>query len=265
MNEGESARWLICPVESAADRPCAGQVQQQMRRIRLYCFPYSGGNAAAFVPWQREIDPAIELCAIQLPGRGSRFRELPCTSFKTLIHTLGDVLRERQHQHPLPFAFFGHSLGALVAFELARYGRDRGWPMPEHLIVSGCSAPPLREKRRNLHELPDAQLIEKLRDYNGTPREILDNPEFAKLFLPVVRADFALGADYQYEAAAPLEIPVTTFAGQQDIHATPHEMQEWQQHGSAAYQSHVFRGGHFFINEEKRLILDRLSDILLHG
>lgn len=256
MTEGESARWLICPADSQV---------KVTRQLRLYCFPYSGGNATVFVPWQREIDPTIELCAVQLPGRGSRFRESPCTSFRTLIHTLGDVLCARQRQHPLPFAFFGHSLGALVAFELARYCRDQGWDMPEHLIVSGCRAPPLREKSRRLHELPDAQLIEKLRDYNGTPSEILDNQEFMRLLLPVVRADFALGADYHYETAAPLAIPVTTFAGQQDHHASPHDMQEWQRHACAAYQSHIFRGDHFFINEEKRSVLDRLSTILRGG
>lgn len=253
MTEGESARWLICPADSQV---------KVTRQLRLYCFPYSGGNATAFVPWQREIDPAIELCVVQLPGRGSRFGEPPCTSFSALIEHLGDTLRARQAQSPLPFAFFGHSLGSLMAFELARYCRRQAWAMPEHLIVSGCKAPPLPVKSRLLHELPDHELIEKLRDYNGTPREILDNAEFMRLLLPVIRADFALGADYHYETAAPLAIPLTTFAGQQDRHASPHDMQEWQRHGCAAYQSHIFRGDHFFINEEKRSVLDRLSTVL---
>ncbi|KYC29188.1 putative thioesterase [Sterolibacterium denitrificans] len=256
-----SEKWLICPAARASPSRSAP-------RLRLYCFPYSGGNAAAFVPWQREIDPAIELCAVQLPGRGARFREPPCTSFKALIRTLGDVLQAQQSRAPLPFAFYGHSLGALIAFELARHCRRHGLPMPAHLIVSGCNAPPLKEKSKRLHELPDDQLIEKLRDYNGTPREILDNRELMQLLLPTVRADFALGADYRYEDESPLPIPLTALSGRQDRHVHDDEGGEsglcgWRRQTSAAYREQWFEGGHFFINESRRQVLDCLAGALL--
>ncbi|MBP9713769.1 MAG: thioesterase [Sterolibacterium sp.] len=249
--KSEAARWLICPAEGAV-----------ARRVRLYCFPYSGGNAAAFVPWQREIDPAIELCAVQLPGRGSRFREPPCTSFAALIQALGEMLQTRQAQSPLPFAFFGHSLGSLVAFELARHCRRQQLPMPVHLIISGCNAPPLREKSKRLHELPDAELIEKLRDYNGTPREILDNQELMRLLLPVVRADFALGADYHYAEEIPLAIPLTACSGRQDLHVQPEDLRGWQKHTHAAYQERWFEGDHFYINDERPQLLESLAEVL---
>lgn len=239
--------WLICPPGGP-------------RRLRLYCFPYSGGNAAAFVPWQREIDPAIELCAVQLPGRGARFREPPCTSFGALMEALGDVLEAQQVE---PFAFYGHSLGALIAFELARHCRRRELPLPAHLIVSGCNAPPLREKSRRLHELPDDQLIERLRDYNGTPREILDNRELMHLLLPTVRADFALGADYHYEDEPPLDIPLTALSGRQDAHVRDDGLRGWQRQTCAAYREHWFEGGHFFINEVRPQVLDCLAGVLL--
>lgn len=241
--------WLI--------RPSGGP-----RRLRLYCFPYSGGNAAAFVPWQREIDPAIELCAVQLPGRGARFRETPYTSFKTLIQALGEMLRT-QHtqgtQHAEPFAFYGHSLGSLIAFELVRHCRQHGLPMPAHLIVSGCNAPPLREKSKRLHELPDEQLIEKLRDYNGTPREILDNRDLMRLLLPVVRADFALGADYHYETEAPLPIPLTVLSGRDDKHVEVEGLRAWEKETAADFREHWFDGDHFFINEARQQVLECLT------
>ncbi len=246
----QSTPWLI--------RPPGGP-----RRLRLYCFPYSGGNAAAFVPWQREIDPAIEVCAVQLPGRGARFREPPYTSFQALIQALGEMLRTQNEAGAGPFAFYGHSLGSLIAFELARHCRRHKLPMPVHLIVSGCNAPPLRGKSKRLHELPDDQLIEKLRDYNGTPREILDNRDLMRLLLPAVRADFALGADYHYEAEAPLPIPLTALSGKNDKHVEAGDLRAWQKETSVAYREHWFDGDHFFINEARQLVLDCLATELL--
>lgn len=248
---GRSTPWLICPSGDLVSR-----------RLRLYCFPYSGGNAVSFVPWQREIDPAIELCAIQLPGRGGRFREPPCTSFAGLIALLAEVLSGVE-QPALPFAFYGHSLGALVAFELARHCRDRGMPLPQHLIVSGCNAPPLREKSKRLHELPDDDLIAKLREYNGTPAEILDNRELMQILLPAIRADFALGADYHYQPAEPLPIPLTALSGRRDAHVDAGEIRRWGELTSMVYHEHWFEGDHFFIQDERRAVLDCIRAELL--
>lgn len=242
--------WLICPPGGP-------------RRLRLYCFPYSGGNAVSFVPWQRVIHPAIEVCAIQLPGRGARFREQPYTSFPALIQALGEMLQAQSQAHPGPFAFYGHSLGSLIAFELARHCRRHGLPMPQHLIVSGCNAPPLRGKSKRLHELPDNDLIEKLRDYNGTPLEVLENRELMRLLLPSIRADFALGADYHYEPAEPLPIPLTALSGKDDKHVQAEEFSGWRKETSAAYREHWFEGDHFFINEQRRPVLDCIATELL--
>ncbi len=247
--------WLICPPPGFGTR-----------RLRLYCFPYSGGNAASFVPWQREIDPAIELCAIQLPGRGARFREPPCTSFSGLIDTLAEILVQKQAETPpLPFAFYGHSLGALVAFELARHccSKGLGQVLPQHLIVSGCNAPPLREKSKRLHELPDEELIDRLRDYNGTPAEILENRELMRLLLPAIRADFALGADYHFQEASPLPIPITALSGRRDAHVQPDGIRRWSALTALGYHEHWFEGDHFFINEERPSVLECLALTLL--
>lgn len=235
---------------------------QAQARLRLYCFPYSGGNAVSFIPWQRDIDARIEICAVQLPARGARFREPPCTSFRGLIETLAEVVGQQQVEL---FAFYGHSLGALLAFELTRHLRDHALPLPQHLIVSGCNAPPLREKSKRLHELPDEELIVRLRDYNGTPAEILENRELMGLLLPAIRADFALGADYHYQSAAPLPIPLSALSGRCDSHVTVADIQRWQGETAAAYQEHWFDGDHFFINTERRAVLDCITGLLLGG
>jgi surfactin synthase thioesterase subunit len=246
----QSTPWLICPPGAA-------------RRLRLYCFPYSGGNAVSFVPWQREIDPAIELCAVQLPGRGARFREAPCTSFAVLMDALVEVLALQLAQNGGPYAFYGHSLGSLIAFELARHCRRRGLPLPQRLILSGCNAPPFPAGPKRLHELPDAELIEKLREYNGTPQELLDNRELMKLLLPAVRADFALGADYHYVAEPPLDVPLTVLAGRQDAHVEEARLLEWQRETSAAFRLHWFEGDHFFINDQRAAVLACLENEVL--
>lgn len=240
-----STPWLIRQASAA-------------RRLRLFCFPYSGGNAVSFSPWQRELDPAIEVCAVQLPGRGARFREKPYTSFPALIEALAELIK---HQDRLPFVFFGHSLGALVMFELARHCRQHGLPMPEHMFASGCNSPSFRSKTRSrrLHELEDDALIDALKDFNGTPQEVLENRELMNLVLPVIRADFALGADYHYQPGSPLDIPITVLTGKLDKHVQQEGLEGWQKETTQDFRIHCFEGDHFFINSERSAVLDGLS------
>ena len=232
------------------------------RRLRLFCFPYSGGNAVSFASWQRELDPAIEVCAVQLPGRGARFREKPCTSFAALVEALADVIRQQdEDEDRLPFVFFGHSLGSLVAFELARHCRRHGLPMPAHLFASGCNSPPFKSKNRarRLHELPDDELIDALRDFNGTPQEILENRELMGLVLPAIRGDFALGADYHYQPEAPLDIPITVLTGREDKHVQADGLEGWKHETTRECRLHCFDGDHFFIGAERDAVLECLS------
>lgn len=249
--------WLIQP------RGLVVAGEHREPRVRLYCFPYSGGNAAAFVPWQRAIDPAIELCPVQLPGRGARFNEPLCTSFSTLIADLAQMLVEQTALSDLPFAFFGHSLGSLIAFELARYCQQHGLTQPQRLIVSGCNAPPLKTNKRRLHELPDEELLARLREYNGTPEEVLNSRELMRLLLPVVRADFALGADYQYQPDPLLGIPVTACTGCLDPHVDAAGMAAWAKLTQADFRLHSFNGDHFYIQPQQAALLRCLADELL--
>jgi medium-chain acyl-[acyl-carrier-protein] hydrolase len=225
------------------------------RRLRLYCFAYAGGSAARFVSWQADLDPAIEVCAVQLPGRGSRFNEVPYTSMTALIEALGSVIagQEDRQQH---FAFFGHSLGGLLAFELARYCQQHHLPLPTHLFVSGCAAPQHRLPAKGVHKLPDDELIDALKDYNGTPREILENSELMAMMLHVIRADFTLVENYTYRPGSPLSIPMTVLAGKRDSHVSTDQVQGWQKETTSICSIRWFDGDHFFINAERDAVLD---------
>jgi medium-chain acyl-[acyl-carrier-protein] hydrolase len=158
-------------------------------QLRLFCFSYAGGGASVFYPWSQTLPPNIELRPLQLPGRENRLDEPIYRGLGPLLHALAPAL---QPYLDVSFAFFGHSLGALVSFELARRLRRQHLPTPVHLFVSGCGAPQIRRLDAPIHTLPDAAFIEKLRRFDGTPAALLENPDIMKLFLPILRADFAL-------------------------------------------------------------------------
>lgn len=221
------------------------------RRLRLYCFPYAGGSAAAFAGWQEALGPDIEVYAVQLPGRGARMGEAPLTDLQDVVRLLAHAIGS---QGRAPFAFFGHSLGAMLAFEVTRFLMLHYMPLPLHLFASGCDAPQHRSASKNLHLLPDDELIEALREYNGTPAEVLANGELMALLLPLLRADFGLVESYRYRAGLRLPMPLTVLAGEQDDHIDPLQVQGWSKESAGAFQVHWFEGDHFFINAEREAV-----------
>jgi surfactin synthase thioesterase subunit len=226
------------------------------RKLRLYCFSYAGGGAHAYKSWQKDLGPEIEVCAVQLPGRGMRMAEAPCTSLQELIVNLAHVLSK---QDKTPFVFFGHSLGAIVAFELARFCARHSLYLPQRLIVSGANPPQHRDSSKALHELPDNELIEELKEYDGSPPEVLEDEELMALLLPMIRADFALGEKYTYRAAPLLNIPITVFVGNEDSHGKSETALEWQKETYGRCRVHLFEGGHFFIQSDKDAVLSCLK------
>ncbi len=235
---------------------------QPGRRFRLYCFSYAGGNAASYLGWQSQLPPQVEICAVQLPGRGSRLREPPLYALPPLIDTLVPLVAQSAD---LPFAFFGHSLGALVAFETARGLARVGGPAPRHLFVSGCQAPRLRDPPKGHHLLDDAGLLEVLADYNGTPPEILADQDLMAMLLPIVRADFTLAETYRYVPGAPLSMPISAFAGEDEERSGLEQVTGWSQETSAGFDHCLFEGGHFFIQGQREHVLARIGTTLARG
>jgi surfactin synthase thioesterase subunit len=222
---------------------------------RLFCLPCAGGNAAHYLSWQEQLRPGVELCAVQLPGRGSRLSEPPLRSLPVLVDRLVPVITRHSD---LPFAFFGHSLGGMIAFELARHLSHQGLPMPRHLFVAACPAPRRRPPSRRLHELDDSGLLAVLGDYNGTPRAALENRELMELLLPSIRADFSLAANYSYQPAPLLDIPLSVLTGRQDDHVEADRLHHWQEETTNACNLFCFDGDHFFVHAHQHAVVDCL-------
>lgn len=159
----------------------------------------------------------------------------------------------------LPFAFFGHSLGALVAFETARHLQAAGDPLPQLLVASGCDAPPYRSPSRDLHRMADRELTAALRDYNGTPPEVLGNRELMTLLLPMIRADFSLVETYAYRQGPILPVPISVFAGRRDDASHIAHVDRWEDESDGPFTLHWFEGDHFFVQSEQESVLNRLG------
>lgn len=223
--------------------------------LRLFCFPYAGGNAQIYRAWSENLPTAIEVCPIELPGRGVRLTEPLYKQVSPLVSDLATAI------HPLldlPFAFFGHSLGALVAFELTRLLRRDYALVPVHLFASGRDAPQTNAgvpRLTPVYSLPEREFLEKLRILSGTSDAVLQNAELMQLFMPVVRADLEVSETYVYTPEAPLECPITAFGGLQDPVTTPDELDAWREQTSIDFALHLLPGNHFFINSAQSHLL----------
>ncbi|MFG2545011.1 thioesterase II family protein [Streptomyces sp. NPDC048594] len=210
--------------------------------LRLYCFPHSGGSPGEYVRWADDIDD-VEIWGVQAPGRGSRVTERPVTSIEEFVDGL---LATTDFQSP--FAFFGHSLGGLTAFETARALRAAGRPTPRRLVLSAYPAPHLAHPRAPLHTLGDAELIDAVdRRYGGLPAALRDDPDLLRLVLPAYRADFTIFETYRHAHQPPLDVPITVLGGDDDL-ATP-LLPEWRRHTTAGFDLRLLPGGHFYLRE----------------
>ena len=223
--------------------------------LLLLCFPYAGGNAHIYRSWARSLPAHIEVCPVEIPGRGMLIHEEPYTSLPALAEHLGQELSSFFRP---PFAFFGHSMGSLIGFELARYLRRQKKPGPAHLFVSGNTAPQLPREKPPMHHLPHQEFIHALRTLNGTPDEILGNPELMELVIPLLRADFQMVETYPYAAEQPLECPITAFGGFDDLDAEQEELQAWEQQTSAEFSLTMSPGDHFFLRSAQPVLLEKI-------
>jgi medium-chain acyl-[acyl-carrier-protein] hydrolase len=229
---------------------------QPAASLRLFCLPYAGGSALIYRSWPSTLPPGVEVCPVQLPGRGHRMNEPPFLSGDALVPALAEALSPYLDK---PFAIFGHSMGAHISFELARHLRRHAGLAPEHLFVSGRRAPQLPERGRIVYDLPDDELVEHLRHLNGTPREVLESPELMQLMLPLLRADFALCDTYAYADEPPLDCPVTAFGGLGDTDVPRVDVEAWAAQTTGAFSLRMLPGDHFFIHEQEASILHVLA------
>ncbi|MFD0685022.1 thioesterase II family protein [Actinomadura fibrosa] len=240
--------WLRCfhPVPGAA--------------LRLVCFPHAGGSASFYFPVSTALrrSPAlakrVEVLAVQYPGRQDRRAEPPVTDIAVLADRAAAALRTRADA---PMVFFGHSMGATLAFEVAR----RLDPQPAALVVSGRRAPSTT-RVESVHRRDDAGVIAELRALSGTDASLLEDEELLRLFLPAVRADYTAIETYRGELGATVGCPLTVFVGDSDPHVALDEARAWSTHTTGEFAMHVFEGGHFYLTASPALTIERLSEVL---
>jgi medium-chain acyl-[acyl-carrier-protein] hydrolase len=237
------------------------QVPVLSPQSRLFCFPFAGGSASVFAGWGEAMKPDTEVWAAQPRGRGARFREVPYQTVEEMVEDYLVVLRPHLD---LPYAFYGHSLGGLLAFELTKQLQAEGMRLPERLFI-GASAPPvLGLIHPRIHHLADSEFVEQIQlRYSGIPAQVLNEPELLSMFLPVLKADFAAYENYDRKARTRVLIPVTAFAGADDRGIRSEMMALWQGHTDGAFDLRDVEGDHLFLPASGKTVLSAIQQTLL--
>ena len=226
-------------------------------RIRLFFFPHAGGGASTFFQWSRLLPAFVSSYAIQLPGRETRFREPLYRELRPLVQAITAVLQPYLSE---PFVFWGHSMGALLAFEVARTLQQQNL-LPQRLIVSGHNAPHVPYADTHVHQAPRADFIDALQKLNGLPEMVLENEELLNLVLPIIRADFQIVETYQYQEGAPLSCPITVLDGKEDAKTNEEDLQAWQQQTKLPLETFTFPGDHFFLFDYQPHLVSKVTHL----
>ena len=227
--------------------------------LRLIFFPFAGGGASAFADWQNLFPATIETYAVQFPGRETRWGEAPFATLGELVVAIVDELMPAVQP---PFAFVGHSMGGVVAYEVTRLLQRRGGKPPVHLFLAATTPPHVR-RETGMHLLPDDEFLQRLHTFGGLPQALLNNQEFLDLLLPIIKNDFRLYEQHVVEPGEPVRMPITVFGGLQDSEDPVPLLEAWRDLTIASFASEAFPGGHFFLFDRPAEIADRIRTGLL--
>lgn len=233
---------------------------------RVYCLPYAGGAASVYRPWMEQSAAyGVEIVPVELPGRGTRWTEEPFGAMDRLVTALAEELFVRETE---PFALFGHSMGAHIAFAVAMALEDarakgvgHGAGGVSHLFVSASRAPGVRPPRL-LHPLPDGELLDAMASLGGTPPEVLGNSELMAFALPMIRTDLTLLERWLPEPGLTVSCPVSAFGGEDDLLADPGLIAGWEAFTSGSFARRVFPGDHFYLREHTEPVLAEMGRLL---
>lgn len=231
--------------------------------VRLFCFPFAGGSAASYLPLARQISGSVDVFAIQLPGRASRFKEPCLCELSVVVNHLTLALLPFLDQ---PVVFFGHSMGALLAYEVCCQLQRLDQALPKRLMLSACSAPHISGQGKTLHDLPSETFWREVKAMNGTPNDVLANPELLELIEPCLRADFQLVHSWrqQNNTLNKPVLPITfeLFAGIDDSSVSPEQVQEWARYSTQPSTLHRLKGDHFYLFESSAALTNIISTSL---
>ncbi|MBD2692146.1 thioesterase II family protein [Anabaena catenula] len=239
--------WVTCPQPNP------------QAKLRLFCLPYAGGSAMVFRTWANDLPSTIEVCPLELPGRGRQMNLPPYTKMQPLVEEIAQNLTPYLDK---PFAIFGHSMGGLVSFELTRLLRSDYNLTPLHLFISARNAPQVTPSKRPIYNLPDAEFWQEIWNFNGTPDDVMENQDIIQLFLPILRADFTVLDTYIYTIQPPLDCPISVFGGLQDKEFTDYELEAWREQTTASFSLQMLEGNHFFIRSNQNILLRSIAQQL---
>jgi surfactin synthase thioesterase subunit len=226
--------------------------------VRLACLPHAGGSASYYFPVSAALAPHAEVLAVQYPGRQDRRHE-PCVD--NIQELAEQVFAALSPWTDRPLALFGHSMGASLAFEVARLLEHRAGVVPAALFASGRRAPS-RHRDENVHAQGDQRLIQEIQRLSGTEARLLDDPEVLRMALPALRSDYKAAETYRYAPGPDLSCPVTAFVGDADPKASVEEAADWALHTTGSFELKVYGGGHFFLNDHAPSVIAEIAERL---
>ncbi|MDQ1355588.1 MAG: Thioesterase [Acidobacteriota bacterium] len=235
-----------------------------MKKFKLFCLPYAGGSAAMYNKWRQYLDRRIELHPLELAGRGRRIYDPLYDSIAEAVDDVYKIIESQLDQ--MPYCFFGHSMGGIIAYELALKIKNLQRPQPVHIFFAGRGAPNIPgEDEKNFHQLPEEEFKKEILELGGTPREFFEHPELLDVLMPMLRSDFKIAETYKFPEAGeikPLDYDISVFIGKEE-EVTAGQMHGWREHTAGICTVYYFPGEHFFINEETERIVKIINHTLL--
>ncbi|MDJ0627463.1 MAG: alpha/beta fold hydrolase [Rhodobacter sp.] len=233
-----------------------GRPEGEPAKMRLFCIHYAGATASIFKSWHDALPPEVELVAVQMPGREYRFSEPLLTDMNEIAPAIADAIAPLLDK---PYALFGHSMGILIGFNVVRELRARGLRQPGFLVASGRNAPQFKWADTGMEKLPDEEFVAAVRDYNGTPEALLSDPSMWDLWLPRLRADLAVSAEYEHEDQPPLDCPILVLFADGDRLATKAGLEGWRAQTTSDVRYVSFTGDHFFLHGSEKDVLAEVN------
>jgi len=232
-----------------------------MRKIKLYCLPYSGGSSAIYFGWNKRLNNSIEIHPLELAGRGKRYGDSLYENFEQAVDDLYKLIEKDIAISPA-YSIFGHSLGGIIAYELTHKIIQEGKPQPEHIFFSGVKAPNLERTKNKIHQLPDSQFMQEIIELGGTPKEVIENEELQSIVLPILKADFRINENYKYtEKEEKIGCDITVLYGSHED-VKNDEIVEWRNHTTGKCGIHMLEGNHFFINTHIDEVIGIINKVL---
>jgi medium-chain acyl-[acyl-carrier-protein] hydrolase len=221
-------------------------------KVNFFCFPYAGGSASIFHPWRAGLPEHVEMYSLQLPGRANRIQDAPFTRVSDLVPEMAKATRPLLDRQ---FAFFGHSLGAILSFEVARWLRNHRQALPQCLFVSGRRSPQILDTAPPSFQKNDEEFLAEIAEAKGTPAEVLNDPELVRLLMPTLRADFELAETYRYIEEEPLPCAITAFGATDDEESRDGKLEAWRVQTSHRFSFYMLDGDHFFMHASEKQLL----------